>query len=63
MSKIIKLAKKPVNKKQASADILALVESLQRDSACAPNRHTQLFYERMARDIKTAHNVHFNQTK
>lgn len=57
------LTKKPITKKQASADILALADQLQKDSSCAPNRHTQLFYERMARDIKIAHNVHFNTTR
>lgn len=63
MSKVINVAKKPVNKKQAMADILALAESLERDANCAPDKATQNYYQRMARDIRFAHQVHFNTTK
>ena len=63
MSKITNLARKPVNKRQASADIIAFAESLQRDSSRAPDKPTQRFYELMARDIKIALEVHLKTTK
>jgi len=63
MKTIINVAKKPVNKREGMKQILALAESLERDASCAPDKATQNYYQRMARDIRFAHNVHFNTTK